>query len=410
MTRFVPNRARPYDGQPVVPQLDTIQKHLNHHLQALEHATRIDALPDSRGRWKDDPTVYTGVGGVAFMYFRLYLHMKLIGNASGAQLMLDKCQQRLESCQRQLPRQEDMVSFFCSSGGIYALSAAVAHARGAHDHAAAFITGLYDLQTLCWSRQTIDEILFGRAGYLYCLFFVRQYAGAQVPTSLLQQVMRIMLQTGSTGRCRDWPAMWYCFEEPYLGAAHGMAGILYMLLQEFHLLCPEEQTLARDLVYRTLGLANLEGNYPPVLGEEARLVHWCHGAPGFVSFLLKAAEVFGDAKFKQAAAKACDVIWQQGLLQKGLGLCHGICGNAYAFLSMYRATRDPRYLHYAWEFCQATWDPQVLQHISTAPDRQRKVQGVPDAPYSLMEGAAGVICFYADMLRPEASVFPAYEL
>jgi hypothetical protein len=33
-------------------------------------------------------------------------------------------------------------------------------------------------------------------------------------------------------------------------------------------------------------------------------------------------------------------IWQRGLLKKGLGLCHGISGNGYAFLSAYRATRD----------------------------------------------------------------------
>ena len=410
MALLVPNHARAYDGSPVVPQRDTIEQHLNHHLQALEHATRVDALPDSRGRWKDDPTVYTGVGGVAFMYFRLHLTLKALGDAPAAQRMLDRCSERLEACQRQLPRQEDMVSFFCSSGGIHALSAAVAYAKGAHEQAAAFVARLYDLQGLCRSHQTIDELLFGRAGYLYCLFFVRRYAGAQVPASLLQQVMQSTLQTGSAGRRHGWPAMWYCFEEPYLGAAHGVAGTLYMLLQEFRLLDPEEQTLVRDLAYRTLGLASPEGNYPPVLGGEARQVHWCHGGPGFVSFLLKAAEVLGDARFTAAAAKACDVTWQQGLLRKGLGLCHGICGNAYAFLAMYRATGDPRYLHYAWEFCRATWDPRVLQPIAAAPDRQRKVPGVPDAPYSLMEGTAGVICFYADMLRPEASAFPAYEL
>lgn len=28
-----------------------------------------------------------------------------------------------------------------------------------------------------------------------------------------------------------------------------------------------------------------------------------------------------------------DFIWKYGILKKGFGLCHGISGNAYAFLS-----------------------------------------------------------------------------
>jgi hypothetical protein len=30
--------------------------------------------------------------------------------------------------------------------------------------------------------------------------------------------------------------------------------------------------------------------------------------------------------------------------RQGVGLCHGISGNAYSFLSLYRATKNPVYL------------------------------------------------------------------
>jgi hypothetical protein len=43
-------------------------------------------------------------------------------------------------------------------------------------------------------------------------------------------------------------------------------------------------------------------------------------------------------------------VWQRGLVRKGLGLCHGICGNGYAFLSAYRATHDESYLQKALAF------------------------------------------------------------
>lgn len=32
------------------------------------------------------------------------------------------------------------------------------------------------------------------------------------------------------------------------------------------------------------------------------------------------------------------MVWQRGLLKKGIGLCHGIPGNGYAFLAAHRAT------------------------------------------------------------------------
>jgi hypothetical protein len=31
--------------------------------------------------------------------------------------------------------------------------------------------------------------------------------------------------------------------------------------------------------------------------------------------------------------RALDHVWKYGVLKKGFGLCHGISGNAYAFLS-----------------------------------------------------------------------------
>ena len=31
----------------------------------------------------------------------------------------------------------------------------------------------------------------------------------------------------------------------------------------------------------------------------------------------------------------------------GYGLCHGVAGNAYAFLALYRVTKDPRCLYRA---------------------------------------------------------------
>ena len=51
-----------------------------------------------------------------------------------------------------------------------------------------------------------------------------------------------------------------------------------------------------------------------------RYVQWCHGAPSLIPLLAKAAEVLdghvSQATILDAAKKAADVVWEQGLLTK----------------------------------------------------------------------------------------------
>jgi len=42
-----------------------------------------------------------------------------------------------------------------------------------------------------------------------------------------------------------------------------------------------------------------------------------------------------------------EVVWARGLLHKGCGICHGSAGNGYAFLALYKYTREPKYLYRA---------------------------------------------------------------
>ena len=50
-----------------------------------------------------------------------------------------------------------------------------------------------------------------------------------------------------------------------------------------------------------------------------RLVHWCHGAPGFLPLLLEVEGLCSSkdaARVHAAAERAADVIWERGLLLK----------------------------------------------------------------------------------------------
>ena len=86
------------------------------------------------------------------------------------------------------------------------------------------------------------------------------------------------------------------------------------------------------------------------------------------------------------------------MLTKGLGLCHGIGGSGMALLSMYRHTRDTLHLHRA--MCMASI---ACAHIDT-------LLMVPDRPFSLFEGACGLLTLLQQLQHPLHSHFPAYEL
>ena len=58
-------------------------------------------------------------------------------------------------------------------------------------------------------------------------------------------------------------------------------------------------------------------------------------------------QMFGDAKYLNIAKECNTVIWKRGLLRKGYGICHGVAGNAYAFLALYNLTNDQKYIYYA---------------------------------------------------------------
>lgn len=113
----------------------------------------------------------------------------------------------------------------------------------------------------------------------------------------------------------------------------------------------------------------------------------------------KAYLVFKEEKYLTACRLAADLIWKKGLLRKGPGICHGVAGNGYAFLLMYRLTRESQYLYKASQFMKFLKDPQFINEART-----------PDRPYSLYEGLAGTVCFLLDLLTPDKSSFPFMDV
>merc|ERR1712224_1065043 len=98
-----------------------------------------------------------------------------------------------------------------------------------------------------------------------------------------------------------------------------------------------------------------------------------------------AHEVLGEPRWLQVAVEAGETVWRYGLLKKGPGICHGMAGNGYALLALYRATGDTRWLCRAQHFAATMFRPEVERECRT-----------PDHPFSLFEGLAGTACFLMD--------------
>lgn len=304
-------------------------------------------------------------------------------------------------------------SFYCGTGGVDAtLALAAVHRQNDEALLDQAVTSLLSpLEHVLRDQEMPDEVLYGRAGYLHALLLVRArlislsatHRHIAALTQAADSVFDVILARGVAYEAKhaDCPLMWEWHGKKYLGAAHGVVGILHVLMQLSWRLVPgtPDADRVRALIAGTmdycLGLRLASGNFPtcevdsPDHEPHDRQVQWCHGATGLAIACIKASSVLGDTKYLDAARELADVVWERGLLKKGLGLCHGIGGNGYVFLKMYEATRDSRYLDRACGFASF-----ALVSIHSA-----ELLAHPDEPSSLGNGRAGFCCFAMDLME-----------
>lgn len=368
-----------------------ILENLMNLLQTFE-----DNLPKEK-ELQSDNSVYTGTAGFSL----LYLHLHSVLNEKYLEAATLHCSLATSNLKNR------RISFLCGDAGPLALGAIIHKKNGNEPKSQDFINRLQALsrQVIPLNTDLPDELLYGRVGYLYALLFVQHHLGkSSIQEDIIAKVIDSILTSGqqlsNSEKMTNCPLFYKWHEKPYIGAAHGIVGIIYVLL-----LCREYLTKRQleSLVLPTVNyIASLKyksGNYPSSLGNSTdKLIHWCHGAPGVIHLLALSYEVFKDESHLKLSRECADVIWQRGLLKKGYGLCHGVAGNGYAFLRMFQLTNEYQYLYRAIKFCE--WCFDYGKHGCRIADR----------PLSLFEGLAGTIYFIADMLKPEQSAFPAFQL
>lgn len=264
------------------------------------------------------------------------------------------------------------------------------------------------------------EVLYGRAGAMQAMLWLRDEL--QLPTlgrsfclDMAAHILTVGMKNATAASHLKLPLVWYWHDNLYLGAAHGIVGILQTLLQlemeewnELERRVPSahrlvEQTI--DALYQHFCFGG-SGNLLSSVGssKKDRLVHWCHGAPGWILLLIRASQVFSKPSYLEVARNtAMQTLVPRGLLKKGLGLCHGIAGNGFVFLRLAQVLEGEE---------RVFWHHRALQYAAFGMDHYDELREIPDRPYSLYEGLSGFVCFLlacADNDDAKASRFPLYD-
>ncbi|XP_039998557.1 glutathione S-transferase LANCL1 [Xiphias gladius] len=381
-TRALRNPYPDYDGSPASTQalFDSQGKLTPEFAQRLSSKVSELLAVMENGLKSADPrdcTGYTGWAGIALLY--LHLH-----NVFREEYFLQRALEYVSRSLRCLTRRHD-VTFLCGDAGPLAVAAVVYHRLQRGQETDECINRLlqYHQTVVKGSGGLPDELLYGRVGYLYSLVFINQQLGQdRIPLQYIQQISEAVLASGEhlSRKYRvqnQSPLMYEWYQEHYVGAAHGLAGIYYFLMQPGFVSVEEYvHRLVKPSVDHVCRLKTPSGNYPPCIGDDRDLlVHWCHGSPGVVYMLLQAYRVKTElilGRCESASKRA----------ERG--------GNSRS-LDALQVARVPRF---------ADWCMNYGKHGCRT----------PDTPFSLFEGMAGTIYFLADLLQPMKARFPAFEV
>ncbi|KAF8496096.1 hypothetical protein JB92DRAFT_2747129 [Gautieria morchelliformis] len=274
-------------------------------------------------------------------------------------------------------------------------------------------TSLQAAVSLSMAPDAPREVLYGSAGLLASLISANRL-GASHPITSPETIRGLAIHIVEEGRrgAADYaavngsglPLMWAWHGKYYLGAIHGVAGILTILLQ----LPAEIRDTMMDVIlpaaYALLGQVDADGHLPSSLPRRyhmsGELVQICHGAPGallLIAALRSACAHTGQThppELDGIESRLSDRVWEAGLLSKGISLCHGVAGNAWPWLLLSQIHKEPekrlldQYLRQALAF--------LLHATKLPPLGDMEGYGASDSSYSLFTGLAGAVTAWSE--------------
>ncbi|KAI8582269.1 hypothetical protein K450DRAFT_228149 [Umbelopsis ramanniana AG] len=384
--RYIENTLNTEDLEDFL-QPNNLQRHLVTEIEYI--LARLPAFPIGG----HTSSIYHGQAGILYLLFHIHNVDPSVTVAGDP--VAELCEMYLTSITKSaVELNSKHCGFIDSPVGAIAVAACVHHVVLRKDYKARLeLEKLLEYQSVAINDAVSDELLYGRVGYLYALQLVSLHcsdiAGDLITDDTRLAVIKKVIEHGQKGAIDGWPLMWSWHDRHYLGAAHGVG----VLLQCGSLVDPWKEDLL-TVADRLSEMTLTSGNVPSSLSSHKdELVQFCHGAPGVIPCLTLIDRLYPGDRSKRIlsfAEKQAKCIWERGILNKSAGLCHGISGNAFAFLELYSVCPDsPDYLKKAAAFCRFACEWR--EHTS------RKVLHTPDHPNSLFEGNAGLAWLLIDL-------------
>jgi Lanthionine synthetase C-like protein len=202
----------------------------------------------------------------------------------------------------------------------------------------------------------VRELMWGMPGSMIaCVHMATMTAESRWRALFATQSARLLDDLEETDDGPLWTQDLYGRQLRYLGPVHGYAGNMIALMRGWEWLTDDQRARIVEAIPRTLAAnawrSELGASWHAVVADRDRppwLCQHCHGAPGMVA-------VFADAPFtspelEDLLIEGGKFTWAAGPLAKGSNLCHGTSGNGYAFLKLYRRTKDSIWLDRARGF------------------------------------------------------------
>lgn len=249
----------------------------------------------------------------------------------------------------------------------------------------------------------IRELMWGLPGSMLAAIHMGEMTQDSRWRGLFEvQAARLFADLEDTPQGPLWTQDLYGSKAHWLGPVHGFAGNVIPLLRGWDWLTLAQRAKVAEFVPKTLAAnawrsdigttwgARSKGENPPGLCQH------CHGAPGMVTAFADAP--FATPEFDALLLEAGRFTWAAGPLTKGSNLCHGTGGNGYAFLKLYRRTKDP------------IWLDRARQFAMTAITQYRGAQIVVGrGRYSLWTGDIGLAIYLWDCITGEPR-FPTIDV
>jgi serine/threonine protein kinase len=246
------------------------------------------------------------------------------------------------------------------------------------------------------------DLTIGRAGTLFAAAILVEAADSD--PVLDTRELRTLGNTTTEAiwsRLDGMPPIAECGPVPYLGVAHGWAGLLLATLRWSRVTgAPPPRALPGRLeqlaeLARPAGIG-IRWSWTNDCGSASAstMAGWCHGTAGHVWLWTAAHLALRDDRWARLAERAAWDVYATP--QPTAHLCCGLAGQSYALLEMYRHTGEQTWLRAAGELA------------ARAAAAVRDVDGPGIIQGSLHKGEVGVAVLAADLGRPEAASMPFF--